>query len=188
MDAKFIKIMGIRGEIMKVYTKTGDLGTTSIIGERVSKDDLRVDAYGTIDTLNSHINVVMSLKSDYNEYLIRISNYLFSVSHDLAQTDSSKYKIKSEEIVWLEESIDFLTKSLEDFNHFVLPGGTVAASHLHVCRCVCRECERKIVRASHKFEVNENVLTYINRLSDFLYTLACYENVVSDVKLIAVEM
>ncbi len=173
---------------MKVYTKTGDLGTTSIIGDRVYKDDLRVDAYGTIDTLNSNINVVMSINSAYNEYLVRISNYLFSVSHDLAQTDSSKYKINIEEIVWLEEKIDFLTQSLEGFNHFVLPGGTTTASHLHVCRCVCRDCERKIVRASHKFEINENVLTYINRLSDFLYTLACYDNVVSDVELIEVKM
>lgn len=173
---------------MKVYTKTGDLGSTSIIGERVSKDDLRVDAYGTIDTLNSNINLVMSINPTYNEYLVRISNYLFSVSHDLAQTDKTKYKIKEEEILWLENHIDELSKSLADFNHFVLPGGTQTASTLHICRCICREAERKIVKASKQFDINDKVLIYVNRLSDFLYTLACYENVQNNVELIEVKM
>ncbi len=173
---------------MKVYTKTGDLGTTSIIGDRVYKDDLRVDAYGTIDTLNSNINLVMSTNDKYNEYLVRISNYLFTVSHDLAQTDNTKYKMNEEETKWLESNIDDLTNHLTEFNHFVLPGGSVSASQLHICRCICRECERKIVKASHEFDINEKVLTYINRLSDFLYTLACYDNVVNNIQLIEVKM
>ncbi|MFV0499095.1 MAG: cob(I)yrinic acid a,c-diamide adenosyltransferase [Bacilli bacterium] len=173
---------------MKVYTKTGDKGTTSIIGERVFKDDLRVDAYGTIDTLNSHLNLVRSIEPKYDEYLIRISNYLFIVSHDLAQTDSSKYKVKYSEIDWLEECIDKFTTKIENFNHFVLPGGNITASNLHICRCICRECERKIVKVSKKFDFNGDVLTYINRLSDFIYIIACYENTINNIELIEVKM
>lgn len=173
---------------MKVYTKTGDKGTTGIIGARVSKDDLRVEAYGNIDTLNSNINLVMSTDDTYNKYLTRISNYLFSVSHDLAQTDPTKYKLKAEEITWLEQCIDELTAKIEGFNHFVLPGGTVVASQLHICRCICRECERRIISASHKFDINELTLVYMNRLSDFLYTLACFENHQNKIELIEVVM
>ncbi len=173
---------------MKVYTKTGDNGTTSLIGERTTKDDIRVDAYGTIDTLNSHINYAMSLCNDYNSCLIRISQYLFTVSHDLSQTDKTKYKVDNVEIEWLESMIDTLTKELEQFNHFVLPGGTQFASFIHICRTICRTCERKIVSAQRSHDVNEYVLTYINRLSDFLYILACYDNHESKVELIPVKI
>ncbi len=174
--------------VMKVYTKTGDKGTTSLIGERTTKDDIRVDAYGTIDTLNSHLNYAMTLSDEYNACLIRISQYLFTVSHDLSQTDASKYKVDDREIIWLEGMIDTLTKSLDQFDHFVLPGGTSFAAYIHICRTICRTCERKIVSAAKSYDVNEFVLTYINRLSDFLYILACYDNHESNVELIPVKM
>lgn len=168
---------------MKIYTKTGDKGQTDLIGERASKCDLRVDAYGNIDLLNSHINLVMSIDPKYNEYLLRISNYLFTVGHDLSQTDSSKYKTDDVEIDWLEDQLDDLIAKIGDFNHFVLPGGTIVASNLHICRAVCRTCERKIVLASQSHQINEYALKYVNRLSDFLYMLACYDNHVSNVEL-----
>ncbi len=171
---------------MKVYTKTGDKGTTSLIGERTDKDDLRIEAYGTIDTLNSNLNLVMSTNDSYNEELIRVCRYLFVVSHDLAQTNSSKYKVDESEIIWLESKIDELIKKIDDFNYFVLPGGTETASRLHICRCICRECERKIVSASKVYECNEYVITYVNRLSDYIFMLACYENFVNNVELVAI--
>lgn len=173
---------------MKVYTKTGDNGTTSLIGERTTKDDLRVEAYGTIDTLNSHINYAMALDNTYNDKLIRISNYLFTVSHDLSQTDSSKYKVDNTEILWLESEIDDLSSKIESFNHFVLPGGNQFASFIHICRTICRSCERRIVSASHKYDVNDFALTYINRLSDYLYMLACYDNHINNIELVEVKM
>lgn len=172
---------------MKIYTKTGDLGTTSIIGERTEKDDLRVDAYGTIDTLNSNLNLVMSINNSYNESLQRISCYLFTVGHDIAQSNKHNIKVDESETEWLEEEIDRLSKSLKMFNHFVLPGGTQTASQLHICRCICRECERKVVKANKKYFINDKVLVYLNRLSDYLYTLACYENVVNNVELFEVK-
>ncbi len=162
---------------MKIYTKTGDAGSTSLIGARTSKAALRVDTYGEIDTLNSLINVVISLTTDYNEYLTRISNFLFKVGHDIANIDNSKAKVDQSETLWLEESIDSLDAELKDFNHFILPGGTLVASHLHVCRTQARKCERKIVSLNENEDLNQEVMIYINRLSDFLYTLACVENV-----------
>ncbi len=172
---------------MKVYTKTGDKGTTSLIGERTTKDDLRVDAYGTVDTLNSHLNYAMTLNSNYTSYLTRISNYLFAIAHDLSQTDSTKYKVDNLEIEWLEKKIDEMSQNLGDFNHFVLPGGTSFASFTHICRTVCRTCERKIVASAKVYDINEFVLTYINRLSDFLYILACYDNKECGVELTSVK-
>ncbi len=168
---------------MKIYTKKGDKGKTSLIGELTTKDDFRVDAYGTVDTLNSHLNYVMSLSNEYDEYLVRISNYLFHIGHDLSQTDSTKYKVDEKEIEWLEINIDYFTDKIGDFDHFILPGGTQVASYLHICRTICRTCERKIVKASKYHQINDNVLTYINRLSDFIYMLACYENYNSKVPL-----
>ncbi len=168
---------------MKIYTKTGDKGGTSLIGERTTKDDIRVDAYGEVDHLNSSLNFAMSISDEYNDILRRISNYLFTIGHDLSQCDNTKYKAVASEIKWLEDHIDTFTEKSEGFDHFVLPGGNMFASSIHICRTICRKCERKIVKVSKQFEVSDNVLMYINRLSDFLYALACYENMSKNVEM-----
>ncbi len=172
---------------MKIYTKTGDKGSTSLIGDRTSKDNIRVDSYGEVDNLNSHLNFAMSVCDEYNEDLIRISNYLFTIAHDLSQCDASKMKAVESEITWLEERIDFYTDNSVGFEHFVLPGGNMFASSIHMCRTICRSCERKIVGVSKSYDVSENVMMYINRLSDYLYALACYENFTKKVKMHAVK-
>ncbi|MEO1644564.1 MAG: cob(I)yrinic acid a,c-diamide adenosyltransferase [Chloroflexota bacterium] len=168
---------------MKIYTKTGDNGTTSLFsGGRVPKDHLRVDAYGTVDELNSVLGVVRASKPSENTeaHLITVQNHLFRLGADLATPMDAKaewlVRIAQEEIDWVEASIDAMSEELPELKNFILPGGVLAAAHLHVARTVCRRAERLVVALSQEEAINDLTLIYLNRLSDWLFTLARYEN------------
>lgn len=167
----------------KIYTKTGDLGKTSLIGgTKVPKSHLRIDSYGTVDELNSYIGLV----SDYvtNEQvrgvLREIQDRLFTVGAALACDPEKELKmsipdLKEEDITLLENEIDRMGAALPAMKHFILPGGHVAVSTTHIARCVCRRAERICVAMQeHSMEVNALVIKYLNRLSDYLFMLARY--------------
>ena len=168
---------------MKIYTKTGDDGTTSLFsGGRVSKTHLRVEAYGTVDELNSILGVIRahqpSQKTD--AWLAQIQRQLFNLGADLATPLDSKsdwvVRMDADTVVWLENGIDEMTAELPELKHFILPGGSPAAAQLHVARTVCRRAERLIVSLQSQESIGDHVLNYLNRLSDFLFTLARWEN------------
>ncbi len=168
---------------MKIYTKTGDAGETSLFGgKRVPKDDLRIEAYGTIDELNSIIGVIraMQLHEEIDVILERLQHDLFVIGADLATTTShtsaSIPRIKNSNITVLEKIIDTIDSKLEPLKVFILPGGTLASSYLHFARTVCRRAERGVVHLSHSEEINNHVVIYLNRLSDLLFVLARYAN------------
>lgn len=169
--------------IMKIYTKTGDDGTTSLFsGGRVAKNHLRVETYGTVDELNSYLGVARSFKPSEktNELLEKVQNQLFRLGADLATPMDAKaewlVRITPEEIMWLETSIDELTGLLPELKNFVLPGGVPAAAHLQLARTICRRAERLLVSLAEHEAINDQALIYLNRLSDWLFTLARYEN------------
>lgn len=165
---------------MKIYTKKGDKGQTSLIGgTRVSKAHLRLEAYGTVDELNSHIGLVRSfLKKEDAQFKILTDtlNNLFVVGALLAE-DPEKSKMQlpplpTNATADLEAAIDAMNADLEVLRAFILPAGNDAVGHCHVARCVCRRAERNAVRLGLESEVDENVIMYLNRLSDYLFTLA----------------
>lgn len=176
---------------MKVYTKTGDEGMTSLVGgQRVPKTHLRLEAYGTIDELNSHIGLLMSFcqslpqTEDIMLQLDEVQHQLFVVGSNLA-TDTENRELRKYSIVeesaatTLEQQIDDLQVQLPHVPLFIMPTGCVAASQAHVCRTVCRRAERCILRLHQKTPVDETVRQYVNRLSDYLFVLARYLNVIS---------
>ena len=163
-----------------IYTKTGDKGTTSLVGGvRVAKTDARLEAYGTVDELNSQIGLLCTYMEDEAEkqFLIQIQRKLFSVGSYLA-TDQSKTKlaegsiISTEDVQVLEKAIDEIDAMLPPFKAFVLPGGNRAAAVCHVCRTVCRRAERRILVLAEEYQIDATLLAYVNRLSDFLFVLA----------------
>ncbi|MBF0597355.1 cob(I)yrinic acid a,c-diamide adenosyltransferase [Faecalibacter rhinopitheci] len=170
---------------MKIYTKTGDKGTTSLYGgTKVSKDNLRIEAYGTIDELNSYIGLIRSYEIDFilvEEFMI-IQKDLFNIGAELATpqdkimlangTSRLKVRILEDDVTQLENWIDDIDQSLEMMTHFILPGGNQASSHAHVARCICRRAERLITTLSKEEEINPIIIKYINRLSDYLFTAA----------------
>jgi cob(I)alamin adenosyltransferase len=167
----------------KVYTKTGDKGSTGLIGgTRVPKDHIRIDAYGTVDELNSVLGVVTdSLGSTaINAWILEIQDRLFTLGATLATDPHKDTKMKlpdlhESDIEWLERRIDEMDEVLPSMKSFILPGGHIAASHAHVARCVCRRAERICVHMQNNEEfVPEVVLKYLNRLSDFLFVLSRY--------------
>ena len=167
-------------KITRVYTKTGDKGETSIIGGfRVKKSCERLEAYGTVDELSSHLGLLISMlpDSDNKTLLIRIQNNLFNVCSNLA-TDLSRTplydsaKLADGEIELLEQEVDRLMKLLPERQGFILPGGTQAAAQAHVCRTVCRRAERRIVALSEVADISPEIQQYVNRLSDYLFVLA----------------
>lgn len=165
---------------MKVYTKKGDKGETSLIGGiRVSKTHQRIEAYGTIDELNSFIGLIRdsSINKGKDEVLTDIQNKLFTVGSELASAPESKMKIphvEDADIELLEREIDEMDSSLEPLKNFILPGGDMTASYCHVSRCVCRRAERRVIELSAENEVDEKIIRYLNRLSDYLFVLARY--------------
>jgi cob(I)alamin adenosyltransferase len=184
---------------MKIYTKTGDKGETSLFGgQRVKKYNLRIEAYGTIDELNSYIGLIRDQKLDKKsfEILIKIQNQLFTIGAMLA-TPPDKEKLKSgkdrlqipkiseKDISLLEEEIDIMNTSLKPMTHFILPGGHQTVSFCHIARCICRRAERITVELSENEIVNDGVLIYLNRLSDYLFVLARKLTYDNDVKEIA---
>jgi cob(I)alamin adenosyltransferase len=165
---------------MKVYTKTGDTGKTSLLGgSRVLKSDLQIEAYGTVDELNSNIGLVRDLVTDQGvkAVLIKIQNKLFTIGAHLAN-DQKKEKIKLpklsiEDIEVLEKSIDQMEEELEPLTKFILPGGHPTVSHTHISRSICRRAERCVIRFNDISEnVNPLIIQYLNRLSDHLFVLA----------------
>ncbi|HYK71851.1 MAG TPA: cob(I)yrinic acid a,c-diamide adenosyltransferase [Pseudoneobacillus sp.] len=170
---------------MKIYTKTGDKGTTSLIyGQRVAKNNARVDAYGSCDEANSVIGLALSyLKntsfegmSEFEQIFYKIQTTIFHVGAELATPAGKevKWKIKDEDIVELEKQIDVWDSELEPLSNFILPGGHPCGATLHVARTVVRRAERSAVTLGD--EINPLVLSYLNRLSDFLFVAARYIN------------
>jgi cob(I)alamin adenosyltransferase len=164
---------------MKIYTKTGDKGQTSLIGgTRVPKHHLRIETYGTVDELNSYIGLVSDSfpHAHTNNLLKEIQDRLFTIGSSLASDpEKSKMKIpdlKDEDIQLLENEIDTMNEVLPELKSFILPGGNVAASHCHVARCICRRTERLSVQLAENEWVDEKIIIYLNRLSDYLFTLA----------------
>ena len=161
---------------MKVYTRTGDDGTTSLFsGKRVPKHDLRIKAYGTIDELNSWMGAIRDgANTAYQEDLIEIQKNLMTVGSQLAN-DSDEFpiqKIDLSDVLSLEEKIDQITDQLPALKNFVIPGGHMLISHAHLARAVCRRAERFITELKEITEVDSEILFYINRLSDYLFTLS----------------
>lgn len=171
---------------MKIYTKTGDKGTTALFGgTRVPKHHIRIDSYGTVDELNSHLGLIRDQKIDqhYKELLMLIQDKLFTVGAILA-TDPEKAilksgkerlnipKISEADIKRLEDEMDSMNESLPEMTHFVLPGGHQTVSFCHIARCVCRRSERLASALNDVEPFLPEALTYLNRLSDYLFVLA----------------
>ena len=172
---------------MKIYTKTGDKGETALFGGgRVSKHHSRVEAYGTIDELNSILGVARAAGASQptDAWLNTVQNQLFHLGADLATPLDAQAdwvtRVSQREITWLENSIDQMDEELEPLKNFILPGGTAAAANLQLARAVCRRAERLVVALAESETLGEYVLPYINRLSDWLFTLARYENMQAD--------
>ena len=164
---------------MKIYTKTGDKGYTSLIGgTRVPKHHLRIEAYGTVDELNSYIGLVRDQEiTGYDkEILKQIQDRLFTIGASLAaDPERSKMVIpdlNAEDIELLEREMDKMNEQLPPLRHFILPGGDNTISFCHIARCVCRRAERLSVHLAEESKVDEKVNIYLNRLSDYLFTLA----------------
>ncbi|MBV6494727.1 MAG: Cob(I)yrinic acid a,c-diamide adenosyltransferase [Turneriella sp.] len=181
---------------MKIYTKTGDKGETSLFGGgRVKKSDARVEAYGTVDELNSYVGVLKaSLKNttlkkepEFTKtllpFLSAIQNHLFDLGAELA-TGSDKFReklsrrINEEDIIFLEKSIDTMQEKLPQIKHFILPDGTFPATYAHICRTVARRAERAMVASESTPLI---LIAYINRLSDYFFVLSRYLNFLEDV-------
>lgn len=168
---------------MKIYTKTGDKGQTSLAsGQRVFKNDLRLQAYGTVDELNSLLGIIINkhFEPKVVKLLQKIQNDLFTVGADLATPlDFEKFKIDrigEDFVAFLESAIDYYNAKNQPLKNFILPGGNEVASFLHLSRTVCRRAERELVTLSENVEINGLTLKYLNRLSDLLFVLARYSN------------
>jgi cob(I)alamin adenosyltransferase len=164
----------------KIYTKTGDDGTTGLVGgNRIKKYNVRLDAYGTIDELNSWLGVIRSYQTEHQiiPLLKEIQNKLFIIGSKLASDEkgrliTDKLKITNEDINVLETAIDNFESDLPELTGFILPGGIPVSGFCHVARTVCRRAERRIVQLSESEEVEGVIIQYINRLSDFLFVLS----------------
>jgi len=164
---------------MKIYTKTGDKGYTSLIGgTRVPKHHIRIESYGTVDELNSYIGLIgdQDINSHDKEILKQIQDRLFTIGSSLA-SDPEKSKmiipdLHLADIELLEKEMDLMNEHLPELKHFILPGGSNTVSFCHIARCICRRAERITVQLAGESTVDEKVNIYLNRLSDYLFTLA----------------
>jgi len=164
---------------MKVYTKTGDLGETSLLGgSRISKAELQIESYGTVDELNSYIGLIRDqiCKQPLLQELIEVQDRLFTIGSHLAN-DKTKNKIQLPEIcendvLKLEKQIDAMDNELPPMRAFILPGGHTTVSYTHIARCVCRRAERQVVLLNENWEIPLIIIKYLNRLSDYLFVLA----------------
>jgi cob(I)alamin adenosyltransferase len=164
---------------MKIYTKTGDKGETSLIGgTRVPKHHIRIESYGTVDELNSWIGLIndQDIAQESKTILSEIQDRLFTIGSSLA-SDPEKSKMKipdlhASDIELLENQIDKMNEMLPEMRHFILPGGHTSVSYCHLARCVCRRAERNVIHLHETEYVNEMVIVYLNRLSDYLFVLA----------------
>ncbi len=171
---------------MKIYTKTGDAGTTALFGgTRVPKHNIRIESYGTVDELNSYIGLIRTQEIDEHtkQILIKIQDRLFTVGSTLA-TDPKRAvlksgkerlnipKIEEDDIELLEKEMDMMNDALPPMTHFILPGGNSTVSYCHIARTVCRRAERRTTLLNENEPIDEKVLMYLNRLSDYLFVLA----------------
>lgn len=177
---------------MKIYTKTGDKGFTSLIGgTKVPKYDLRIESYGTVDELNSYIGLVrdQEISDHHKDILMMIQEKLFVIGAILA-SDPEKSRMKlpeisMEDVSVLEKEIDAMDEVLPELRHFVLPGGSTTVSFCHIARCVCRKAERFTVHLAEESVVPGIILVFLNRLSDYLFVLArklCFDSGISEIK------
>ncbi len=168
---------------MKIYTRTGDEGKTSLVGARRLKDDVQVEAYGTIDECNAFVGeAIMRLDvvtfADIIRDLTEIQHQLFDAGGDLAQAGAKRqYKITAEMVTELEQQIDRYSAECPEISYFILPGGSSGASVLHLCRVVARRAERRVVTLCENVDTNAEVRRYLNRLSDLFFTMARVANV-----------
>ncbi len=173
---------------MKIYTKTGDKGSTSLFGgKRVPKNNVRIEAYGTVDELNASIGVALSenISEIVFKSLRKIQNDLFTVGGDLA-TPLTEKKVKiprttAAMVSFLEDEIDNYDSKIEKLKSFILPGGTKTSALLHLSRTICRRAERCVVQLTGEEQINNEIVKYLNRLSDLLFIFARFENFVNNV-------
>lgn len=166
----------------RIYTRSGDKGTTALIGgERVSKNDPRVEAYGTVDELGAHLALLTDFAQEKGieatviATLDRIAVELMTVEAELALSEKFTGEIghiTPEQVEWIEQSIDTYSQGLPPFGGFTIPGGDRLISQCHICRTVCRRAERRILTAAETHPIAEPLICYINRLSDLFYTLS----------------
>lgn len=167
---------------MKIYTKKGDKGETSLFGgQKVQKNSKRISSYGTVDELNSILGMAIAfgVSERGKELLLTIQQQLFVLGADLATPESRTTRIdriSEKEVEFLEHNIDTLEENLQPLKNFILPGGSQAAATLHFARTACRRAERVTVDCSQDEKISEVAIQYINRLSDFLFVLARFEN------------
>lgn len=170
---------------MKIYTKTGDKGETSLFGgKRVQKSSLRISTYGTVDELNASLGLAICSVKDENvkSVLLKLQNQLFIVGADLAtplEVESKNIsipRVTEAEIHESEKAIDFFDSHMEALRYFILPGGAVSAAQLHVARTICRRAEREVVLLAQQEEINQNIVIFLNRISDLLFVLSRFEN------------
>ena len=170
---------------MKIYTKTGDDGTTGLYqGGRIGKDSLRVTAYGTVDELNSHIGWLRAhrLPDDQDKALFKVQHDLFRIGTDLStpveavKEGDQVLRLAESSELFMEKAIDEMERQLQPLKEFILPGGCPPAVALHVCRSVCRRAERETISLSHTEEINPSILKYLNRLSDLMFVMARFMN------------
>lgn len=177
-ELPFFRFYDVLLSHMKIYTKTGDKGETSLIGGlRVAKYHPRIEAYGTIDELNSHLGYLLACTlTETDKALIQsIQDRLFTVGSLLASAPGSKMivpDLKEEDITALENRMDDLNEVLPELKNFILPGGTKDAAMCHIARCVCRRAERLITHVGETESLDEQIIPYINRLSDYLFVLS----------------
>lgn len=166
----------------KIYTKTGDKGLTSLLGgTRLPKHHTRIEAYGTVDELNSHIGLLRDVteEKDKVELLLHVQDRLFTMGSHLATDPAHAGKMQlpllsEEDVVKLEKEIDTMSAAVPEMRSFVLPGGHVYISYCHIARCVCRRAERAVIRLSETEKVDDLHIKYLNRLSDYLFMLSRY--------------
>lgn len=170
-------------KLTKIYTRTGDAGETGLVdGSRVAKSCVRIAAFGAVDELNSAIGlaVLRVVDRQLREQLTRIQSELFDLGADLAnpvlQSDQPVLRMESAQVQALEAGIDAMNAKLDPLKSFILPGGCESAAHLHMARAICRRAERDSFSLAEAFEVNPHALEYLNRLSDFLFVAARFEN------------
>ena len=164
--------------LMGIYTKTGDKGKTSLFdSKRVTKDDIRVESYGTVDELGTFLGLAKNYVDDeLRDRIYTIQNKLFTVATNLATEDQSKvaHRMKEEDIKYLEDTIDEFMGRLNNPTGFIVPGSNISSAYLHVARTVCRRAERRIISLTGIAEVDPLVVKYVNRLSDAIYAMARY--------------
>lgn len=167
------------GSSYKIYTKGGDKGKTSLLGgTRVPKYDDRINAYGTLDELNSFLGLIrdFNISDHYREVIIKIQNFIFTAESYLASDNPENTKklpvLHEDQVLLLEQEIDAMNEQLPELTSFILPGGHPVVSYCHISRTICRRAERLVIKLADEYEVEGVIIRFLNRLSDYLFVLA----------------